>query len=39
MIIYESVAGLFVAGIIPRILVVLVQGLTVYAIARSRGWG
>ena len=44
MIIYGSVAGvsvgaLFVAGIIPGILVVLVQGLTVYAIARSRGWG
>jgi tripartite ATP-independent transporter DctM subunit len=44
MIIYGSVAGvsvgaLFVAGIIPGILVVIVQGLTVYAIARSRGWG
>ena len=44
MIIYGSVAGvsvgaLFVAGIVPGILVVLVQGLTVYAIARSRGWG
>ncbi len=44
MIIYGSVAGvsvgaLFVAGIIPGILVVLVQGLTVYGIARSRGWG
>ena len=44
MIIYGSVAGvsvgaLFVAGIVPGILVMLVQGLTVYAIARSRGWG
>jgi C4-dicarboxylate transporter DctM subunit len=44
MIIYGSVAGvsvgaLFVAGIIPGILVVIVQGLTVYAIARARGWG
>jgi tripartite ATP-independent transporter DctM subunit len=44
MIIYGSVAGvsvgaLFIAGIIPGLLVVLAQGLTVYAIARARGWG
>jgi tripartite ATP-independent transporter DctM subunit len=44
MIIYGAVAGvsvgaLFVAGIVPGILVGLGQGLAVYAIARRRGWG
>jgi C4-dicarboxylate transporter DctM subunit len=44
MIIYGAVAGvsvgaLFVAGVIPGILVGLGQGLVVYAIARARGWG
>jgi C4-dicarboxylate transporter DctM subunit len=44
MIIYGAVAGvsvgaLFIAGIVPGILVGLGQGAVVYAIARARGWG
>ncbi|MGH7265630.1 MAG: TRAP transporter large permease [Candidatus Rokuibacteriota bacterium] len=44
MIIYGAVAGvsvgaLFIAGIVPGILVGLGQGAVVYGIARSRGWG
>jgi C4-dicarboxylate transporter DctM subunit len=44
MIIYGAVAGvsvgaLFIAGIIPGIMVGLGQGAVVYAIARARGWG
>jgi tripartite ATP-independent transporter DctM subunit len=44
MIIYGAVAGvsvgaLFIAGVIPGVLVGLGQGLAVYAIARARGWG
>lgn len=44
MIIYGAVAGvsigaLFLAGVVPGVLVGLGQGLAVYAIARCRGWG
>jgi tripartite ATP-independent transporter DctM subunit len=44
MIIYGAVAGvsvgaLFIAGVVPGLLVGLGQGLAVYAIARARGWG
>lgn len=44
MIIYGAVAGvsvgaLFLAGVVPGLLVGLGQGLAVYAIARRRGWG
>jgi tripartite ATP-independent transporter DctM subunit len=44
MIIYGAVAGvsvgaLFLAGVVPGLLVGLGQGLVVYTIARRRGWG